>query len=157
MVTEMYSIRIFKVWRDKVDKNILQEYIDACELVKETEKEIRKLNQKKKTIIQTNVKGSMHEFPYAEQHFKIQGTTFTVKDDSSLRYEEMLLVQRKSKAEQVKLQVEEWMLTIPSRMQRIVKYRYLEGMSWGQVAARMGRKATENSVKKEFERFIKSF
>ena len=47
MVTEMYSIRIFKVWRDKVDKNILQEYIDACELVKETEKEIRKLNQER--------------------------------------------------------------------------------------------------------------
>lgn len=140
-----------------MDKNILQEYIDACELVKETEKEISRLNQKKKTIIQTNVKGSVHEFPYTEQHFKIQGTTFTVKDDSSLRYEEMLLVQRKAKAEQVKLQVEEWMLTIPARMQRIVKYRYLEGMSWGQVAVRMGRKATENSVKKEFERFIKSF
>lgn len=140
-----------------MDKNILQEYIDACELVKETEKEIRKLNQKKKTIIQTNVKGSMHEFPYVEQHFKIQGTTFNMKDDSSLRYEEKLLEQQKTKAEQVKLQVEEWMITIPSRMQRIVKYRYLEGLSWGQVAARIGRKATENSVKKEFERFMKSF
>ena len=137
-----------------MDKNILQEYIDACELVKETEKEIRKLNQKKKTIIQTNVKGSMHKFPYTEQHFKIQGTTFTVKDDSSLRYEEMLLVQRKAKAEQVKLQVEEWMLTIPVRMQRIVKYKYLEGMLWEQVAVRMGRKATADSVRKEFERFL---
>ena len=137
-----------------MDKNILQEYIDACELVKETEKEIRKLNQKKKTIIQTNVKGSMHEFPYTEQHFKIQGTTFSLKDDSSLRYEEILLVQRKAKAEQVKLQVEEWMLTISARMQRIVKYRYLEGASWEQVAVRMGRKATADSVRKEFERFL---
>ena len=140
-----------------MDKAILQEYMDACELVKETEKEIQKLNRKKKTVIQTNVTGSMHEFPYVEQHFKVQGTTFTVKDDSSLRYEEKILEQQKARAEQVKLQVEEWMLTVPSRMQRIIRYRYLEGMTWEQVAAKMGRKATENSVKKEFERFLKNF
>ena len=138
-----------------MDKAILQEYIDACELVKETEKEIRKLNQKKKTIIQTNVKGSMHEFPYVEQHFKVQGTTFTVKDDSRLRYEEKLLERQKAKAEQIKLQVEEWMLTLSSRMQRIVKYRYLEGLSWEQVAAKMGRKATADSVRMELNKFLK--
>ena len=138
-----------------MDKTVLQEYIDACELVKDIEAEIQKLNRKKKTVIQTNVKGSMHEFPYVEQHFKVQGTTFTVKDDSRLRYEEKLLEQQKAKAEQVKLQVEEWMLTIPSRMQRIIRYRYLEGMSWGQVAVKMGRRATGESVRKEFENFLK--
>lgn len=138
-----------------MDKAVLQEYIDACELVKETEKEIQKLNQKKKTIIQTNVKGSMHEFPYVEQHFKVQGTTFTVKDDSRLRYEEKLLERQKARAEQVKLQVEEWMLTLSSRMQRIVRYRYLEGMTWEQVAAKMGRKATADSVRMELNKFLK--
>ncbi len=138
-----------------MDKAILQAYIDACELMKETEKEIQKLNQKKKTIIQTNVTGSMHEFPYVKQHFKVQGMAFTVKEDSNLRYEEKLLEQQKAKAEQIKLQVEEWMLTIPSRMQRIVKYRYLEGMSWEQVATRMGRKATADSVRMELNNFIK--
>lgn len=138
-----------------MDKTILQEYIDACELVKDIEAEIQKLNRKKKTVIQTNVKGSMHKFPYVEQHFKVQGTTFTVKDDSRLRYEEKLLEQQKAKAEQVKLQVEEWMLTIPSRMQRIIRYRYLEGMSWGQVAIKMGRKASADSVRMELERFLK--
>ncbi len=137
-----------------MDKSILQEYIDACELVKETEKEIQKLNRKKKTIIQTNVKGSMHEFPYVEQHFKVQGTTFSGKDDSRLRYGEKLLEQQKARAEQIRLQVEEWMLTIPSRMQRIVKYRYLEGLSWGQVAINIGRKASADSVRKELGRFL---
>ena len=138
-----------------MDKAILQEYVDACELGKETEKEIQKLNRKKKTIIQTNVKGSMHEFPYVEQHFKVQGTTFTVKDDSRLRYEEKLLERQKARAEQIKQQVEEWMLKISSRMQRIVKYRYLEGMTWEQVAAKMGRKATADSVRMELNKFLK--
>lgn len=138
-----------------MDKTILQDYIDACELIKETEKDIHRLNQKKKTIIQTNVNGSMHEFPYVEQHFKIQGTTFTVKDDNALRYEEKLLEQRKATAEQIKLQVETWMLTLPSRMQRIVKYRYLEGLPWERVAIKLGRKATADSVRMELERFLK--
>ena len=138
-----------------MDKSILQEYIDACELIKETEQEIKKLNQKKKTIVQTNVKGSNPNFPYQEQHFRVQGTTFTVKDDSRIRYEMASLEKQKENAERIKIQVEEWMTSIPIRMQRIVKYRYLEELSWAQVAEKMGRKATEYGIKKEFEMFLK--
>lgn len=137
-----------------MDKAILQDYMDACELVKEAEAEIQRLNRKKKTVIQTNVKGSSPDFPYIPQHFKIQGTTFTVKDDSQLRYEERALEQRKARAEEVRRQVDEWLLTIPIRMQRIIRYRFLEGMTWEQVAARMGRRATADSVRKELERFF---
>lgn len=137
-----------------MDKAILQDYIDACELVKETEAEIRKLDRKKRTVVQTNVKGSSPEFPYIEQHFKIQGTAFTVKDDSRLRYEEKALAQRKARADEVRRQVDEWLLTVPIRMQRIIRYRYLEGLTWEQVATRMGRRATGDSVRKELERFF---
>lgn len=137
-----------------MDKKILREYADACKLIKETEEDIRKLWQKKKTVIQTNVKGSMHEFPYAAQHFKIEGSTFTVRDDSRLRQEEILLEKRKEQAEAIRQQVHEWMLTIPVRMQRIIRYRYLEELSWEQVAVKMGRKATADSVRKELDRFF---
>ena len=137
-----------------MDKKILREYADACKLIKETEEDIRKVWQKKKTVIQTNVKGSMHEFPYAAQHFKIEGSTFTVRDDSRLRQEEILLEMRKEQAEAIRQQVHEWMLTIPVRMQRIIRYRYLEELSWEQVAVKMGRKATADSVRKELDRFF---
>lgn len=137
-----------------MDKSILQEYMDACELIKETEKEIKKLNQKKKTIVQTNVKGSNPKFPYQEQHFRVQGTTFTVKDDSRIRYEMAVLEKRKEHAERIKLQVEEWMNSIPIRMQRIVKYKYLDEMTWEQVAVRMGKKVTADSIRMELERFL---
>lgn len=137
-----------------LNKVILNDYMDACELVKETEAEIQRLNRKKKTVVQTNVKGSSPDFPYTEQHFKVQGTTFTVKDDSQLRYEEKALEQRKARAEEVRHQVDEWLLTVPIRMQRIIRYRYLEGLSWGQVAARMGRRATSDSVRMELKRFL---
>lgn len=137
-----------------MDKNILSQYIDACELIKETEEEIKKLNRKKKTVIQTNVSGSNPNFPYNPQHFKIQGTTFSFVDDSQLRYQKKILEERKRQAEQLKINVEKWLNTIPPRMQRIIKYKVFEELTWRQVAQRIGRKATEGSVKMEFQRFF---
>ena len=137
-----------------MDKNILSQYIDACELIKETEEEIKKLNRKKKTVIQTNVSGSNPEFPYNPQHFKIQGTTFNYADDSQLRYQKKNLEERKSQAEQLKINVEGWLNTIPPRMQRIIKYKVFEELTWQQVARKMGRRATEEGVRKEFNRFF---
>lgn len=137
-----------------MEKRILQDYIDACELIKETEADIRKLKRKKKTIIQTNVKGSNPDFPYQEQHFKVQGTAFTFRDDSQLRIEEKLLTERKANAEKIKLQVEAWMNTIPNRMQRIIRIKIFDDETWEEVAKRLGRKATGDSVKMEYRRFL---
>lgn len=137
-----------------MDKHILDQYIDACALIEDTEKDIQGLKKKKKTIVQTNVSGSNPEFPYNPQHFKIQGTTFTLREDSQLRMEEKLLEQRKADAEKIKIQVEEWMNTIPQRMQRIIRYKVFKEMTWQQVAKRMGRKTTEISLKKEYQRFF---
>ena len=137
-----------------MDKHILDQYIDACALIKKTEKDIQKLRQKKRTVIQTNVSGSNPEHPYNPQHFKIQGTTFTFREDSQLRMEEKLLEERKEDAEKIKTRVEEWMNTIPQRMQRIIECKIFEKQTWKQVAKEMGRDATEESIRKEFERFL---
>lgn len=138
-----------------MDKNILNDYIDACALVQETERDIRALKKKRKTIIQTNVSGSNPDFPYQPQHFKIEGTTFTYADDSALRWDEGLLERRKANAEKIKLNVEEWMLTIPARMQRIIRWKFIEELTWEEVAVKMGRKATGDSVRMEFTNFMK--
>ena len=138
-----------------MDKNILNDYIDACALVQETERDIRALKKKRKTIIQTNVSGSNPDFPYQPQHFKIEGTTFTYADDSALRWDEGLLERRKANAEKIKLNVEEWMLMIPARMQRIIRWKFLEELTWEEVAVKMGRKATGDSVRMEFTNFMK--
>lgn len=138
-----------------MNKKILSEYIDACELVKETEQKIRKLKRKKTLTVQEKVKGSNPEFPYQEQQFHISGTAFCYKDEILLRKQEYILEERKAQAEHIKFQVEAWLNTIPMRMQRIITYKIFEGLSWEQTAARMGRKATENSIKKEFQRFMR--
>lgn len=138
-----------------MDKRILAEYIDACELVRETEKDIKRLERKKKTIVQDKVKGSMPEFPYAETSFHLGGTLlYKTADNNALLQEEKLLAERKQNAERKKHEVEAFMNAIPMRMQRIIRFKYFEGLSWEQTAQQMGRKATGDSVRMEFNNFL---
>ena len=137
-----------------MDKSILYQYIDACELVKDTEKEIQKIKQKRRNIVQDKVKGSMHDFPFAPQSFVIRGIEYSEDDEKKLREQEQFLEKQKAAAEAIKLEVEAWMAAIPMRMQRIIRYKIFEELTWGEVAVRMGRKATMASVKMEFQRFM---
>lgn len=138
-----------------MDKKILNDYIDACENIKETERHIKELQRKKKELIQTNVTGSNPEYPYEKKHFLIEGSRFTYNDDVNIRMYEKTLEERKASAEKLQQQVEEWMNTIPNRMQRIIRYKVFEGRTWEQVAVMIGRKATGESVRKEYDNFVK--
>ncbi len=141
----------------QMDKEVLEQYIDACELIKETEADIQRVKKQRKTIIQDSVKGSMHDFPYAAQSFKIQGMTYSaVREPGALAAYERLLEERKARAEEIKVQVEAWLNTIPQRMQRIIRFRFFEENTWSEVAKRIGRNATPDGIRKEFENFMKA-
>ena len=140
-----------------MDKEILKQYIDACEQVKEAKEDILMLKKNRKKIVQDRVSGSAHEFPYTAKSFHIEGLSYpVVKDPDELDRREAILQERLQKAEEIKRQVEAWMLTIPQRMQRIIRYRVFEELSWNEVAIRMGRKATADSVRMEYTNFMKS-
>ena len=140
-----------------MDKEILKQYIDACEQVKKAKVDILRLKKNRKKIVQDRVSGSAHEFPYTAKSFHIEGLSYpVVKDPDELDRREAILQERLQKAEEIKRQVEAWMLTIPQRMQRIIRYRVFEELSWNEVAIRMGRKATADSVRMEYTNFMKS-
>lgn len=137
-----------------MDKKVLSDYIDACEFIKETEEEIKKL-EKKKRIVQDKVKGSNPDFPYEQRSFNLGGTVETLAEAGLLARERQILETQKREAEELKLQVEEWMQEIPFRMQRIIRYKFFKELTWKEVATLMGKSCTENSMKKEFERFMR--
>ena len=139
-----------------MDKQILQDYIDACELIKETEQDIQRLQRKKKTVIQTNVKGSNPEFPYQEQHFKIQGQLSRTQRIRSSEWRKSFWKNVRPWQRRKKRLVEEWMLTVPARMQRIIRFKFFQKKTWEEVAVFMKGKATADSVRKEFENFMKA-
>lgn len=136
-----------------MDKKILEDYIDACEFIKETEREIKRLKKSKKIVID-KVRGSNPNFPYEQRSFGIAGTTETYVNADAIQYEEGLLKTQKEEAEDLKCRVEEWMREIPFRMRRIIKYKFFNDLSWDEVAVLMKAKSGE-SVKKEYQRFMK--
>ena len=137
-----------------MDKNILNQYMDACALIRETEADIRELEKRKRTV-QDSVKGSNPEFPYQSQSFHIEGTAEHPGDWSLLAAEQRILADRKANAAKIKTEVEAWMNTIPQRMQRIIRMKIFKNLEWERIADEIGRGATGDSVRKEFERFIK--
>lgn len=137
-----------------MDKNILDQYMDACALIRETEADIRELEKRKRTV-QDSVKGSNPEFPYQSQSFHIEGTAEHPGDWSLLAAEQKILADRKANAAKIKTEVEAWMNTIPQRMQRIIRMKIFKNFEWERIADEIGRGATGDSVRKEFERFIK--
>lgn len=137
-----------------MDKQILKDYVDACELVKETEEDIRKLKAKRGRTVQDSVRGSMQDFPYAPQSFHIEGTEYTYEDDRQLREEERLLLQRKEHAEQIRLQAQQYINFAPVRIQRIIRMRIMKKMSWNEIAGKMGGNCTGDSVRMELQRFF---
>ena len=140
-----------------MDKEILKQYIDACELVKEAKEDIRKLKKNRKRIEQDRVTGSAHEFPYTKKSYHIEGLAYPVgRDGDGLDRREEILRTRIQNAERIKREVDAWMNTIPQRMQRIIRYRIFEELPWGEVAIKMGRRATADSVRKEYENFMKA-
>lgn len=137
-----------------MDKQILKDYIDAAELLKETEEDIRALEEKKKQIAHICVKGSNPDFPYQEQHFSVEGTAFSWADDATLREELKALAERKRLAEQIRARAQQEINRAPARIQRIIRFRYLKGMPWEETAKRMGRGSTGDSVRMELDRFF---
>lgn len=135
-------------------KQLLSEYADACELIKETEKDIKKLESEKRIVVYDKVKGSMREFPYIEQNFSISGRPDKTVIEKKIDSEYVVLEERKRKAEEIKQQVQVIINRATPRMQRIIRYKYLEGLTWRQISSKL-HNTTEESVRKEFERFLK--
>lgn len=85
-----------------MDRNVLEQYIDACELVKETEQEIAKIKRQREVILRDSVKGSMHDFPFTEKRIHIQGLPDQViRKSEQMENRERLLVERKEAAEKI--------------------------------------------------------
>ena len=79
-------------------KQLLSEYTDACELIKETEQDIRRLETEKSTVVCDKVKGSMREFPYTERNFAVSGISDRTAIEKKIDSEYAVLEERKRKA-----------------------------------------------------------
>ncbi len=131
-------------------KNILKDYIAACTLEQELEDEIAKLEQDGRA--HDVVAGSNRDYPYQEQHYQIDGVTDEYQNLDP-KWEQ--LNRQKQKVKGLREQVDNYMLHIPARIQQVIRYKYFEGYTWDQIAAKLGGGVTAESVRKELQRFLK--
>lgn len=135
-----------------MDKDILVEYIDACALVTETEQRIQMLKKKQEELQTDRVTGSNPDFPFEEKSFKIQGL---VSQLGEIEKQEKILQTQMESAQELKNAVEVWLPSAPLQMQRIIRLRFFEKLSWWAVADQLGKNHTGDSVRKKVERFLK--
>lgn len=118
-------------------KELLEQYPDICAELREVERKLRE-------PVSDTVSGSSANFPYTQHAISVQGIP------------PRLIAQRDMLAN-LKEEIEGFIRSLPnSRMRRIVDYRVLQGMSWEQVAAKMGHRVSVDGVKYQYYGLWKS-
>lgn len=143
-----------------MEKNVLKQYISLKKEMEDINIRIQKLQAKLKAINEAgNVKDAVKGGAGGLQTFHVEGFPVAEEDETKylLQKNIRILEERKAKAAELVVKVESYINTIDdSRMRRMITYRYIDNMSWQMVADKMGRGYTENSCKKQMERFLKN-
>lgn len=119
----------------------LKQYCSLCNEIVELQNRIEEHK------LSDSVQGSNLVYPYQMQNHKVTG------------YDEegALLKQQLRKAKRQKIRIYNYINEIPdSSLRQIFRYKYMDGLSWNNVAAKMGYKYTVESVKKKCQRFFKN-
>lgn len=142
-----------------VSKEILIQYSDLQEEVKEVREKIAQTERQIEKIEEEgNVVDTVSGGDGGIQHFKIEGFPYPEysRKKSLLYARKSILSNLEFELLETLNQVEEFITSIEdSRMRRIVTLRFVDNLSWGRVADRIGGGNTEDSVKKSFYRFMK--
>ena len=141
-----------------VSKEILIQYSDLQEEVKEVREKIAQTERQIEKIEEEgNVVDTVSGGDGGIQHFKIEGFPYPEysRKKSLLYARKSILSNLEFELLETLNQVEEFITSIEdSRMRRIVTLRFVDNLSWGKVADRIGGGNTEDSVKKSFFRFM---
>lgn len=142
-----------------MDKQILKQIPDIRKEIQDLEKEIaaikRRIDVLKKNEVCDTVTGSRADLTVGP--IKIRGhpdREFGVRM-GDLQKKKDLMEKKKTELAKIENDAEEYIQSIPqSGMRRLMRYRYMDGLSWQQVAARMGSKHSSESCRKRVKRFM---
>ena len=141
-----------------VTKKVLNEYIDLQKEIEETRDKIKRVESQiekleKQGVVFDTVSGGKGGI----QHFKIEGFPYP-----EYSRKKTLLYARQTTLTNLELELMETINNVEifitqiddSFMRRIINLRFIEKLSWGEVAKRMGGANNEDNIKKAFYRFM---
>ena len=141
-----------------VSKEVLVQYTDLQKERKEVREKIEKLEKQINTIENDgNVADKVRGGDGGMQSFKIDGFPYP-----EYSRKKTLLYARKATLASLEMelletlnQVEEFIKSVDdSRMRRIINFRFIDKLSWIQVANRLDSNSTADGVRMEFNRFM---
>ena len=132
-----------------MDRKILKEYEQACAIIRETEGRMEKMRETGKDREIQSIRGSIPRYPFRNTTIHMSAPT------REYRIDNLILKWQVERSREIKAAVEEEMKTAPLRIQRIIQYKYFEGMTWEDTAKEIGGNATAESIRKELDRFLK--
>lgn len=140
-------------------KELLSQYADLQAEIEDLQRRIRKTESQIERIqaggtVLDSVKGTRRDGTIG--NIRIEGfpvVSMDEKIDRLFRYKSQLQDSEKHAVELVS-EIEKYINAIEDcRIRRIIRYRFIDKLSWNAVADRMGGSATGESVRKNFERF----
>ena len=141
------------------NKEVLTQYCDVQQEIKDIRDKINNLEiqiekmEEKGYMVKDSVVGGEGGI----QHFPIEGYPYPEysRKRTLLIARRQQLADRELKLLELTNQAEEYINQITdSRMRRMITYRFLDNLTWVQVAHRMGKHHTEESCRKAVERFL---
>lgn len=140
-------------------KELLSQYADLQAEIEDLQCRIRKTESQ---IERIQAGGTVLDFVRGTRkdgtigNIRIEGFPVVSQDEKLerlYRYRTQLRNSEKRAAELVS-EIEKYINSIEDcRMRRIIRYRFIDKLSWNAVADKMGGSATGESVRKNFERF----
>lgn len=130
----------------------LENYIYLQGEIEDLRLEVANLKTKSAQVVSDTVQGSSNEYPFTQHPISIRGCDVSVRE----KYEQKktLLYNRITELEQKKAEISQWIDSIPQvRMRRLMRYRYIDGLKWYGIAARLGY-TTENSARMAHNIFL---
>lgn len=130
--------------------------------VERIEEKIRELDAERKSLIETDiVVTSDVEFPYTKHKATIQGIDFTLEEAMDLNnlYQELIrqLRQKRLEAKRSYVRAMKYIYEAPDIITRqALEYRYVEGMTWVQVAHKIGG-TSPDAIRMSCNTYIKKY
>lgn len=139
-------------------KQDLEQYNDLLIECEENEIEIKKIEREIDELKNMTVKDSVSGGFGGIQHFVIEGTPVKSYNSkiNALRSTQLTMMKLQNMAIEKRDEIEKFISSVDnSRIRRIIRYKYIDCLSWYEVAERIGGKCNSESVRKELERFLK--
>lgn len=141
-----------------ISKEILIQYADLQQEISELQARKIKLEKQFKTFLDGGTVTDMVTGGSGGiQHFKIEGFPIVAYEKARNALSKNIQKIEDKYTELLELQndVEEYIESIDdSRMRRIIRMRFLDKMTWNQVANNIGGNNTEDSIRMAFNRFL---